>query len=187
MGSANFRCMTLNVSVSNITVLKHPWCNGFCITVSPSGWQLSCHGADYISVIHFSCFRALNQLRSIIFLLSSVKDPPVSLQAHIPIRTGGRHITNIHLIMNTSIVIRKRTLNVPRLSITRKYTHNNVCNDADFAFTNDTPYLSLTGELWRVFREIFEDILPPYIESALHYVVLYWMHSETFLTQGYIR
>ena len=28
----------------------------------------------------------------------------------------------------------------------------------DFAFTNDTPYLALTGELWGVFREILKDI-----------------------------
>ena len=28
------------------------------------------------------------------------------------------------------------------------------CFRPDFAFTNDTPYLALTGELWSVFREI---------------------------------
>ena len=39
---------------------------------------------------------------------------------------------------------------------------------SDFVFTNDTPYLTLTGELWRVFREIFKEIWPRYIESALY-------------------
>ena len=37
----------------------------------------------------------------------------------------------------------------------------------DFAFTNETPYLVLTGELWGVFRNMFKEIRPRYIESAL--------------------
>ena len=36
-----------------------------------------------------------------------------------------------------------------------------------FAFTDDTPYLTLTGELWGFFREIVKKIWPRYIESAL--------------------
>ena len=38
----------------------------------------------------------------------------------------------------------------------------------DFAFTNDTPYLTLTGELWGAFREIFKEIWQQCIESALY-------------------
>ena len=47
-----------------------------------------------------------------------------------------------------------------------------------FAFTNGTPYLAPTGELWGVFCEIFKEIWPRYIESALHHlqvsVILVW-------------
>ena len=37
---------------------------------------------------------------------------------------------------------------------------------ADFAFTNDTSYSALTGELWGEFREIVNEKWPRYIESA---------------------
>ena len=44
---------------------------------------------------------------------------------------------------------------------------------SNFALTNDTSYLALTGELWGVFREWFKEKWPRYIESALYRVVIY--------------
>ena len=38
---------------------------------------------------------------------------------------------------------------------------------AYFAYTNDTPYLALMGEIWDDFREFFNENWPRYIESAL--------------------
>ena len=40
----------------------------------------------------------------------------------------------------------------------------------DFAVMKDTPYLALTGELGGVSRDIFKEIWPRYIESALYVV-----------------
>ena len=37
-----------------------------------------------------------------------------------------------------------------------------------FALTNDTLYLALTGEIWGVFRELYQEKSPRYIESALY-------------------
>ena len=37
-----------------------------------------------------------------------------------------------------------------------------------FAFTEDNQYLALTGEIWVVFRDIFTEKWPRYIESALY-------------------
>ena len=57
------------------------------------------------------------------------------------------------------------------------------------ALTNDTPYLALTGELWDVFREFYQEKWPRYIESALCYQLIsisvqtpqWWRHQmETF-------
>ena len=48
--------------------------------------------------------------------------------------------------------------------------HNNY-NDktsATYALTNDTPYLALTGEIWRAFRELYKEKWPRYSESALY-------------------
>ena len=39
---------------------------------------------------------------------------------------------------------------------------------SDLAFTNDTPYLALTGEIWGVFNEFFSENWPRYIESVLY-------------------
>ena len=36
-----------------------------------------------------------------------------------------------------------------------------------FAPTNDTPYLAAMGEIWGIFRELYEEKWPRYIESAL--------------------
>ena len=43
---------------------------------------------------------------------------------------------------------------------------------------NDTSYLSLTGELWVVFRELLKEKWPPYIESALYYHISHWQMSS---------
>ena len=37
----------------------------------------------------------------------------------------------------------------------------------DFSITNDTPYIALTGELWGVFLEFFNEYRPRYIESVV--------------------
>ena len=50
----------------------------------------------------------------------------------------------------------------------------------NFALTNDTPYLALTGELKGVFRELFKEKWLWYTESALymakHEPYLYWVY-----------
>ena len=43
---------------------------------------------------------------------------------------------------------------------------------------NDTLYLSLTGKLWVVFRELLKEKWPPYIESALYYHISHWQMSS---------
>ena len=40
---------------------------------------------------------------------------------------------------------------------------------SNFALTNSTPYLTLTGKLWGVFRELFEEKWPRYIEIAQYF------------------
>ena len=51
---------------------------------------------------------------------------------------------------------------------TRSTTATMVKLRPGFAFTNDNPYLALTGELWGVFREIFKGKWLRYIGSALY-------------------
>ena len=46
-----------------------------------------------------------------------------------------------------------------------------------FALTNDTPYLALTGALWGVFLELYEDKWPRYIESALYLCIILFVLS----------
>ena len=41
---------------------------------------------------------------------------------------------------------------------------------SNFALTHDNPYLALTGELWGVFRELFKEKWPQYIESTIWWV-----------------
>ena len=56
-----------------------------------------------------------------------------------------------------------KTLDISRSSKTRLYTQKNSYNEKlrpYLAFTSDTPYLALKGELWSVFREISNEIWP---------------------------
>ena len=41
---------------------------------------------------------------------------------------------------------------------------------SDFKLTTDTPYLTLTGELWGVFCEYFAENWPRYKSTALYYM-----------------
>ena len=52
--------------------------------------------------------------------------------------------------------------------ITHRTTVTMIQLGPDFAFTNDTTYLALMGKLWGVFHEMFKEIWPRYIESALY-------------------
>ena len=75
-----------------------------------------------------------------------------------------------------------QTLDISGSSITRYYSQNNMMQlGPDFAFRNDTPYLALTDELWGVFqvRELFKEIWPRYIESAL-YCAFWWTSSVRY-------
>ena len=47
-----------------------------------------------------------------------------------------------------------------------------VTHRPDFALTNDTPYLALTGDLRGVLREFFKGKWPRYIESALYFAMI---------------
>ena len=40
---------------------------------------------------------------------------------------------------------------------------------SDFILTTDTPYLTLTGELWGVYYENFEENGPHYNDTALYF------------------
>ena len=42
--------------------------------------------------------------------------------------------------------------------------------ESDFKLTTDTPYLALTGELWGVYYENFEEKWPPY---TILYLLIY--------------
>ena len=53
---------------------------------------------------------------------------------------------------------------------------------SDFASTNDTPYRSLTGELYGVFREIFNEKFPWYIESTLYFELKFYKPHHWFTT-----
>ena len=55
---------------------------------------------------------------------------------------------------------------------------------SDLALTIETPYLNLTGELWGVFRELFKEKWPRYIESAL-YSICSWYRMVTYLQESY--
>ena len=47
----------------------------------------------------------------------------------------------------------------------------------DFALTNNTQYLALTGELWAVLRALFKAKWPRYIEGALYESFLGGVHQ----------
>ena len=46
--------------------------------------------------------------------------------------------------------------------------------ESDFKLTTDTPYLGLTGELWGVYYENFEEYWPRYNGTALYLYQLPW-------------
>ena len=52
---------------------------------------------------------------------------------------------------------------------------------SDFELTTDTPYLALTGELWRAYYEKFEENWPHYISTTL-----YLMHRPQILKENII-
>ena len=54
-----------------------------------------------------------------------------------------------------------------------------------FAFTNDTPYLALTGELWIVFRVIFKEIWPQCIKRAVYLTSNIIVAADDYSKNGY--
>ena len=65
---------------------------------------------------------------------------------------------------------------ISRLYMIRSCILHNSYNDKisiRSPLTNNPPYSALVGELWSVFRELYNERWPQYIESALYRVVLY--------------
>ena len=77
------------------------------------------------------------------------------------LRTGTRRYIRKCMQLDCHFVSGSMWLDISRLYM----------NSARFALTNDTPWLALTGERWGVFRELYKEKWPWYIDSALYLVL----------------
>ena len=71
-----------------------------------------------------------------------------------------------HLIMDTWYY--KLSIYRGHLQLDNSHSATITKLQSDLTLTIETPYLPLIGELWGIFRVLFEEKWPRYIESALY-------------------
>ena len=94
------------------------------------------------------------------------------LMTHWRLRLSLTNMFLIHVSSINEVFLKMPNTIDSRLYMIWQCTPHNNYNDKTsvrFACTKDTPYVALTGELWGVYRELYEEKWPRYIESALYY------------------